>query len=737
MEDQNEEGRGPNFAPQNPNAILNPPMGGVPQNPLPNPAHGLGGDNIEGGSIHGDIGAPQFRTLRDYMNPPRQAPSSCIVFPPYYATLNIRPGTFMDKQPHEAYSYFDYLANLTRDWASTGAQNPEGRPNQQGGKYLLKEVDDVNARLATMARKLEALEFAKVNAVGSEELKEVSCAVCETKEHDTISCPVIPGIKEGLHGQVNAIGHYGQGARNPYSNTYNPGWRDHPNFGWRNEGTSNPQAYQGGFHNPQSYQAPHPPPQSQNYQPSPVTSFSTLPKLNPTHINPHIKALTLTEKGKLPAQPQPNPSRHVHSAEISNQPSSGHEQVQAITVLRSGKTIDKTILPIDPKGRGEASKVVYGTVGGDRETGEKKESEVVSREEEKKEKIGSVPKSEEVLREEREIFAHAPFPHRLAKPNNNLSSEIYETFKQVKINLPLLEVIKQVPSYAKFLKDLCTVKRRLNVRENAFLAKDVHSVVQVKTPPKYKDPGCPTVTCVIGDHRIEGCLLDLGSSVNLLPYSVYEKLGLGELKPTRITLQLADRSIKAPRGIVEDVLVKVDKFYYPADFVVLDTQPIVDPHAQNHIPIILGRPFLATCDAIIHVQGGLLKLSFGNMAVELNMFNAGKQPGDLEDIREVNLIESIVQEHFERHCVEDPLARMLMLGEGLDYLEVEKVGNFVNEDNGLEVCPVMTVGQWTPTFEPLTPNPIKPQPSELEAPTPERKPLPSTLKYCSRSTERP
>ncbi|GFY92946.1 hypothetical protein Acr_08g0013420 [Actinidia rufa] len=317
-------------------------------------------------------------------------------------------GTFMDKQPHEAYSYFDYLANLTRDWASTGTQNPEGRPNQQGGKYQLKEVDDVNARLATMARKLEALEFAKVNAVGSEELKEVSCAVCETKEHDTISCPVIPGIKEALHGQVNAIGHYGQGARNPYSNTYNPGWRDHPNFGWRNEGTSNPQAYQGGFHNPQSYQAPHPPPQPQNYQPSPVTSFSTLPKpfqpppqaqsntYQPPHkrsledtlqqfiqsqggVNSQVdktlddiksqltlltQALTLTEKGKLPAQPQPNPSRHVHSAEISNQPSSGHEQVQAITVLRSGKTIDKTILPIDPKGRGEASKVVDSTVGG-------------------------------------------------------------------------------------------------------------------------------------------------------------------------------------------------------------------------------------------------------------------------------------------------------------------------------------------------------------------------------------
>ena len=128
----------------------------------------------------------------------------------------------------------------------------------------------------------------------------------------------------------------------------------------------------------------------------------------------------------------------------------------------------------------------------------------------------------------------------------------------------------------------------------------------------------------------------------LLPYSVYEQLGLGEFIPTRITLQLAYRYIKAPRGIVEDVLVKVDKFYYPAYFVVLDTHPIVDPNTQNHIPIILGRPFLATCDAIINVRGGLLKLSFEIMAIKLNMFNVGSQPGDLEDTREVNLIDSIV-----------------------------------------------------------------------------------------------
>ena len=91
---------------------------------------------------------------------------------------------------------------------------------------------------------------------------------------------------------------------------------------------------------------------------------------------------------------------------------------------------------------------------------------------------------------------------------------------------------------------------------------------------KYKDPGSPTISVNIGGTCIDKALLDLGASVNLLPYSMYKQLGLGELKPTNITLSLADRSVKIPKRIVEDVLVKVDKFYYLVDFVVLDTEPI-------------------------------------------------------------------------------------------------------------------------------------------------------------------
>ena len=122
----------------------------------------------------------------------------------------------------------------------------------------------------------------------------------------------------------------------------------------------------------------------------------------------------------------------------------------------------------------------------------------------------------------------------------NNQNEILEVLRQVKVNIPLLDMIKQVPTYAKFLKDLCTLKRGLNVEKKAFLTEQVSSIIQCKTPVKYKDPGCPTISVNIDGTCVEKAILDLGASVNLLPYSVYKQLGLGELKPTTITLSLAD-----------------------------------------------------------------------------------------------------------------------------------------------------------------------------------------------------
>ena len=197
------------------------------------------------------------------------------------------------------------------------------------------------------------------------------------------------------------------------------------------------------------------------------------------------------------------------------------------------------------------------------------------------------------------------------------------------MNTLLLDMIKQVPTYAKFLKDLCTVKKGLGINKKAFLIEQVSSIIKCKTLLKYKDPGSPTISVNIGGTYIDKALLDLGASINLLPYTMYKQLHLGELKPTNITLSLADRLVKIPKGIVEDVLVKVDSFYYPVDFMVLDTEPMVE--STHQVPIILGRPFLATANAIINCRNGIMQLTFGNMTLELNIFHLSNKDKPAED----------------------------------------------------------------------------------------------------------
>ena len=176
-----------------------------------------------------------------------------------------------------------------------------------------------------------------------------------------------------------------------------------------------------------------------------------------------------------------------------------------------------------------------------------------------------------------------------------------------------------------------------------FLLKHANTLVQHSAPLKLKDPGSPTITCVIGTKVINDALLDLGSSVNLMPYSVYLQLGLGEMKPTTVVLQLADRSMAKPRGFVEDVLVQVDKFYYPVDFVILDLK---GANSGKGSDLILGRPFLATCNAIINYRDGQLKFSFGNMKIELNIFKTCRIVPNLEEVEEVSRIDSCINKFF-------------------------------------------------------------------------------------------
>ena len=227
------------------------------------------------------------------------------------------------------------------------------------------------------------------------------------------------------------------------------------------------------------------------------------------------------------------------------------------------------------------------------------------------------------------------------------------------MKIPLLDMIKQVPTYAKFLKDLCTVKRGSNVNEKVFLTEQVSAIIEYKTPVRYKDLECPIISVNIGGTCVEKALLDLGASVNILPFSMYQQLGLGELKPTTITLSLADRSIKIPKGIIEDILIQVEKFYYHVDFLVLDIESVAI--GANHVPIILGRPFFGHFQCNHQLLNGVMKLTFGNMTLELNIFRLSKKHLQLveDDCEEVCIIDTILEEQANEQQVQDVLTQEL------------------------------------------------------------------------------
>ena len=152
------------------------------------------------------------------------------------------------------------------------------------------------------------------------------------------------------------------------------------------------------------------------------------------------------------------------------------------------------------------------------------------------------------------------------------------------------------------MKDILANKRKLSDYETVVLFEECSVILQRKLPPKLKDQGSFTILCSIGNSIFEKALCDLGASINLMSLSIFKKLSLGEANPTTITLQLADRSLTHPQGIIEDMLVKVDKFIFQGDFIVLDMEE------DKEVPIILGRPFLATSRALIDVQKGELRL---------------------------------------------------------------------------------------------------------------------------------
>ncbi|KAJ9535626.1 hypothetical protein OSB04_un001232 [Centaurea solstitialis] len=322
-------------------------------------------------------------------------------------------------------------------------------------------------------------------------------------------------------------------------------------------------------------------------------------------------------QGQLPGQPEPNP----------------RAQMNAI-VLRDGKILKE----VERKTRGLIPS------GGEKGKENGSDGEKVAQ--------GDDVSVEEMGKESTQVptqtrVPNVPYPARLAKAKLEAKlGKFLEMMRQLHITIPFMDAITEIPTYAKFLKDLISTKRRSRV----ILSEEFSALITTTCPVKLGDPGSFSIPCSISGISIHRALCHLGASVSLMPLTIASKVQRGELKATNISLQLADRSIKYPLGILEDLPLQVGNFIIPCDFVVLEMVEDVNT------PIILGRPFLATAGAIIDVKNGKLSLNVGREKVEFELRKSMGLPSSMDDVQIADALETVFSEEL---LVDDGDARMI------------------------------------------------------------------------------
>jgi hypothetical protein len=438
-------------------------------------------------------------------------------------------GTFMLKSEDDAWILFENLAENSLHRSSSGRRAPASKNQRSETIFEVSHSLDVTTKVDVLSIKLDQI-MAPTTASHIPTPQEV-CSFCSNPSHQAKDCSVIGQFPKVPHEQVNAA--ISRPVNDPYSHSYNSGWRNHLNFSWRALGNPGPsigvqnqahplppnQSYNPNYRPHQYHYQSAPPPINYAFEDKVLTAIGNL-EANTQLLNSHSQSIAKLEgqvgqltnafnqikEGKLPSHPIANP-KGQYMVDGSASGSTTHEQVQAVTTLRSGRTIDNQVRQKDTKEDESRSNPKIPI-------------------ENPKDKLKITP---EIPYEPR-----APFPERFNEPPSAVKQreryqEMMDVFKKVQINIPFLDAIRQIPPYAKFLKDLCTQKRKMRKRspEKILLTEQVSYLIQHTVAPKIKDPGAPTISCIIGDHTIDKALLDLGAGVNLLPYSVYEKLGLG------------------------------------------------------------------------------------------------------------------------------------------------------------------------------------------------------------------
>ncbi|GJT27008.1 reverse transcriptase domain-containing protein [Tanacetum coccineum] len=240
-----------------------------------------------------------------------------------------------------------------------------------------------------------------------------------------------------------------------------------------------------------------------------------------------------------------------------------------------------------------------------------------------------------------------PYPSRLAKEkihekDDILASKFMEIFRNLHFELSFADALIHMPKFAPMFKKMLNNKDKLIELTKTPLNENCSAVVLKKLPEKLGDPGRFLIPCDFSEFDSYLALADLGASINLMPLSIWKKLQLSGLTETKMVLELADRTISKPTGVAENVFVKVGKFYFPADFVVLDF--IADPR----VPLILGRPFLRTAHALIDVYEGEITLRNDDQSLTLKCGDAPSiSYNNLESLKKVDLIDVTCEEYSQ------------------------------------------------------------------------------------------
>ncbi|XP_073063951.1 uncharacterized protein [Primulina eburnea] len=506
-------------------------------------------------------------------------------------------GALLNKTPQEARTLISNMAANAQQFG-TRQDNPPRQVNEVS-------VTPINQKLDSLSSLLERLVAGQVQQIKT-------CGVCAMVGHPTDTCL---SLQEDPPQQVNAIdGFPGQPQRryDPYSNSFNPGWKDHPNFSYRNQGGQ--QGY-----TQQNYHKHRSPAQASNSGMSLdeiVKALAENTKKFQQKTRASIQNLS-TQVGQL--------ATSIHKLEaknLCNIPSqtavNPRENVSAIT-LRNCKELDVQEIGVQASIKQKEENEI------------KVEDKIINQDDALKGKFSP-------------LFEYKPIPPFPLALNRKCESikELNDTLCRGEINIPSLDAIKPVPRCAKILKELFTTKKRHKLKgcKREKVGEHVFAVIQKTIPIKCSDPGMSSIPCTIGDTRLEKAMLDLGASISVMPDSIYNYLELRTLTETDIVIQLADRSTVYPRGVIEDVLVKVENLVFLADFYVLDMQ-----NDDLNSQILLERPFLKTSKSVIDVNNGTLTMEFDGEIVKFNIYDSMKYPVSESTINTLDIANHLSREN--------------------------------------------------------------------------------------------